>query len=134
MKIFMGNRVLAAGRDGEQEPFDMSLAVEGMVQIVTGVRADHARPLDRGNRSTLLRFSVLRRHCSTLAAAEFLLVHGIGLVGLDGTVTIAVADGQTYELSSAVLKKVQGTQDGGSTIHCYEIVGGSIAAPTSQEN
>ncbi|MDR3117373.1 MAG: hypothetical protein LBT98_02275 [Puniceicoccales bacterium] len=133
MKIFMGNWVLAAGRDGEQEPYDMVLEVEGAVQIATGIGADHARPLDRGNRTVSLRFSVLRRHGSVRAATEFLLSHGTCLAELDGTVTI-VAEGQRYALTSAVLRRLQGSQEGGSTVHGYDIVGGALAVVTGEES
>ncbi|MDR0679227.1 MAG: hypothetical protein LBF24_03200, partial [Puniceicoccales bacterium] len=85
-------------------------------------------PIDRGNRRTELQFSVLRRHPSSAAATEFLLGHGAGLLDLEGTATL-VSEGptqRTFVLAPAVLRRVQGTQEGTTTTHSYTILGGSL--------
>jgi hypothetical protein len=114
--------------DAEEEPFAISLEVTGAVQIATALRGAFAAPIDRGNRRTELQFSVLRRHQSVAAATDFLLSHGAGLLDLEGTVTL-VSEGPTqsvFTLSPAVLRRVQGTQEGASTTHSYAILGGSL--------
>jgi hypothetical protein len=75
-----------------------------------------------------LQFSVLRRHPSSAAATEFLLGHGAGLLDLEGTATL-VSEGptqRTFVLAPAVLRRVQGTQEGTTTTHSYTILGGSL--------
>jgi hypothetical protein len=76
----------------------------------------------------VLKFSVHRRHPSPAAATEFLLLHGAGLTALEGPVTLVSegAGGGTFHLHSAVLKRIQGSQEGTATVHGYEIIGGGL--------
>jgi hypothetical protein len=131
----MGNRVLAAGRQEGQEPFDLTLETEGLVQVATALRASHGAPLDRGNRTTTLRFTVSRRHPSLAAASEFLLRHSSGLVSLEGTLTLLDEEGaepDSFHLSHAVLRRVRGTQEGTTTAHAYEVIGGALEADAGE--
>jgi hypothetical protein len=135
MKIFLGNRVLAGGIGEQQEPFDMALEFTGLLQVASFLRASHATPIDRGNRTAELRFSVLRRHGSVAEATEFLLTHGAGLADLEGTARLH-SEGPSrasFQLSPAVLRRVQGVQEGTTTTHSYTIVGG-ILDTTTEEN
>jgi hypothetical protein len=128
MKIFLDNRTLAGGLAAGEEPFDMALEVAGVVQVATALRSPRAEPHDRGNRTVELRFSVLRRHGSAGEATEFLLGHGAALTGLAGTATLypeSVAQ-RVFRCTSAVLRRVQGHQEGPTTTHVYGIVGGNL--------
>jgi hypothetical protein len=128
MKIYLESVVLAAGGEAGEEPFDMALEAASVVQVVEWMRASHAQPLDRGNRTNLLRFSVRRNHRSVYDATRHLLGHGAA-VGGAGTLTISTEGNYpvTYELKAAVLKKIHGIQEGTTTTHFYEIIGGNLS-------
>jgi hypothetical protein len=134
VKIFLGNRVLAGGIDEEQEPFDMQLEVSGQVQVILALRAECGRPIDRGNRTVELRFFVMRRHPSACAATEFLLSHGSSLKDLEGTATVVVESPSQsiFYIPSAVLRRVQGVQDGPHTTHGYVILGDQLTTVNPQ--
>jgi hypothetical protein len=128
MKIFLGNRVLAGGIGEEQEPFDMQLEVSGQVQVALTLRAECAKPIDRGNRIVELRFSVSRKHKSVCAATEFLLSHGSSLRDLEGAATVAVESPSqaVFCIPFAVLQRIHGVQDGSLTTHSYSIIGDQL--------
>ena len=136
MKIFIGIYMLAGGRELEQEPFDFSMDSAWLVQVATALRSEGAKPIDRGNRTTVLRFSVRRNHLSALQATEFLLLHASGLVHAGGDVVL-VSEGpssQSYFMGDWAVRHIRGTQEGCSTIHNYEIIGGPLAPAPTKEN
>lgn len=127
MKIYLNDLVLAGGGEAGEEPFDMALEASSEVQIVERLRADYAQPLDRGNRTHAFRFSIRHHHRSAHGATCHLLRHGAA-VGGEGTLTIVGGGNHpvVYELAAAVIRKIHGTQEGTTTTHSYEIVGGSL--------
>ncbi|MDR3316682.1 MAG: hypothetical protein LBS68_01215 [Puniceicoccales bacterium] len=124
----MGSLVLAGGLSEGEEPFAMYLGLNKLVQITTVLRSPSARSFDRGNRTVELRFSVLRRHPSVLAATKFLLSHGASLAALGGTATIVPENASqiTYYLTAAALRSIHGAQEGTTTTHVYVLVGGGL--------
>ncbi|MDR0428575.1 MAG: hypothetical protein LBG86_00890 [Puniceicoccales bacterium] len=126
MKIFIGFYMLAGGEEFDQEPFAVLLETTNAVQISQGICAKMAKTIGRGNRITKLRFSVRRNHLSILHATDFLLIHASDLADAMGNVVL-VSEGpspKSYQLDGAVIRHIQGNQQGCATTHDYEIVGG----------
>ncbi|MDR1436340.1 MAG: hypothetical protein LBI39_04010 [Puniceicoccales bacterium] len=130
MKLIFGGVTLAAGVDCEEEPFALTVEVVGAVQIAHALRSTSAAPIDRGNRRTELRFSVMRRHASVSEATNYLLRHGAELADVESSMAIigeGAAQKSTFRLAAAVLRSVHGVQDGATTTHSYAIVGGMLS-------
>jgi hypothetical protein len=136
MKIFIANYMLAGGEELDQVPFDVELFVEARTQIAETLRAPAAVAFNRGNRTTRLSFRVRRKFPSIQQAMEFLLTHATGLASISGDVTVVSENApspRSYRLSGAAIRRIQGNQQGCSTTHGYEIIGGLFSPVVSTQ-
>jgi hypothetical protein len=128
MRILFHDYPLAGGINADQEPFQVTLETSADVQIATALRGETAMPMNRGNRTTILQFSVRRKHASVDHATEFLLTHALHLKEIQGEVTI-ISEGATqrsFALGNGAIRHIHGSQEGMNTLHYYEIIGGNL--------
>lgn len=130
MKITFGDILIARGQSHHEEPLDLSITTQRLVQETQLMRATHAAPIDRGNLLTRITFSVTRQHNSADTAREFSLTHASTLSGLatDAHFTDETSPrNRSFTLSNAVISQISLTVNGTTTTAAYDIRGGAIS-------
>ncbi len=132
MRIKLGNTWIT-GDDARERPADIVVNGNRLQEPVPFLRGIQIRVFDRGNRSTILTFSITRQHTDNLAAEEFIVVHQVNLPSA-GTLEIHAENPTTnikkLYIANAVLGPVEATHSGVSSTTRYTIHGG---APTETD-
>jgi hypothetical protein len=127
MRIFFGDINLASGIEYGEAPIDFRLLGQRSVQLLTTIRGDEAKAVDRGNMTMRLEFRVRKRHDTAEAAQDYVIRHASKLRDLETDLTMVNEPGNTeFYLKNAVLHSVESMSNGNVSEHFYKIVGGAI--------
>jgi hypothetical protein len=129
MLISIGNYKLVDGTpSGGLGLTGLRFSVRRKIQIVEPLRAEQAEPINRGNKITTCRFSVIRNFATQDTADVFLLMHESDLPDSGLVTFIAIrSNGQRVlrYLTAGVIESQDMTpQIGLTTVHSYTLVGG----------
>jgi hypothetical protein len=126
MKITIGTFELCGGAAKDEFPDGMTLDDSYTVQVRKLIRATAAKPINRGNRTVNVSFSVTREHGDHRAACEYALKHSADIPTIGDVVFVCEATGTTsLKLLNGTIQKHNVPQIiGCTTIHRYEIIGG----------
>lgn len=136
MKIYIGTFELTAG--GVEDPFDFAMDDSWQNQIRQYLRAELAKPKERGNRQSSVSFAITRHHASYLEALKYCVQHAAG-ISTTGNILFQFEDegeNPAFErfwlrnghIQRATLVEITGIR----TIHRYEFIGGGWTTDESE--
>jgi hypothetical protein len=127
MRIFFGDINLASGIEYGETPIDFKIFGQRAIQMLSTIRGDEAKAVDRGNLTTRLEFRVRKKHDTAEAAQDYAIRHASELRDLETDLTIVgEPSNTTYYLKNAVVSSVESTGNGNVSEHFYKIVGGAV--------
>ena len=128
MKIFLGELVLVGGAELNEEPINLKITSNRLVQTIYTLRADNAQPVDRGNVVVQIEFRVRRKHKSIEDAQIYTISRTSELNQLVSTLTVMPEpDGQAFYLQNATIQNTEFSLNGNISECFYKIVGGNLA-------
>ncbi|MDR1906827.1 MAG: hypothetical protein LBQ03_01225 [Puniceicoccales bacterium] len=127
MKISFGNINLASGIGYGETPIDFKVFGQRAIQLMSTIRGDEAKAVDRGNLTTRIEFRVRKKHDTVEAAQNYAVRHASELRDLQTDLTIVGEPSNTaYCLKNAVVSSVESMGNGTVSEHFYKIVGGAV--------
>jgi hypothetical protein len=127
MKIAFGDINLANGIEYGETPIDFKIFEQRAVQMISAIRGDEVKAVDRGNHNTRIEFRVRKKHDNSEAAQDYTIRHASELHNLQTNLTILGEPSNTpYYLHNAVIASVESTSNGNISEHFYKIIGGAI--------
>jgi hypothetical protein len=127
MKISFGDISLASGIEYGEMPIDFKILGQRAVQVLSTVRGDEVKAIDRGNLNTRIEFRVRKKHDNAESAQNYAIRHASELRNLQSDLTIVGEPGNVpYCLKNAVVSSVESTSNGNTSEHFYKIIGGAI--------
>jgi hypothetical protein len=127
MKIFFGDINLASGIEYGETPIDFKIFGQRAIQVLSTIRGEEAKAIDRGNLTTRLEFRVRKKHDTAEAAQNYAMRHASELRDLQTDLTIVgEPSNTTYYLKNAVIASVESVSSGNVSEHFYKIVGGAV--------
>jgi hypothetical protein len=127
MKIFFGDINLASGIEYGETPIDFKIFGQRTIQVLSTIRGDEAKAVDRGNLTTRLEFRVRKKHDTTESAQNYAMRHASELRDLQTDLTIiGEPSNTTYYLKNAVISSVESVSSGNVSEHFYKIMGGAV--------
>jgi hypothetical protein len=127
MEIFLGDIHLANGIEYGEMPIDFKVFGQRTIQLLSTIRGNEAKAIDRGNLTTRLEFRVRKKHDTAEAAQHYVIRHASELRDLQTDLTIVgEPSNMTYYLKNAVISSVESSSNGNVSEHFYKIVGGAV--------
>ncbi|MDR2807187.1 MAG: hypothetical protein LBB11_03460 [Puniceicoccales bacterium] len=128
MKISFGDVSLARGIEFGETPMDFKVFGQHATQIISTIRGDEVKAIDRGNLTTRIEFRVRKKHKNAEAAQDYMVRHAAELRDLQTDLTIVGEPSHTiYYLKNAVMSSVESSSNTNTSEHFYKILGGAIA-------
>ena len=128
MVITIGSETICDGADrtaGKNAgPSGLRLIGRRATQVLQYLRATDAEPVDRGNRTSELSFSIKRLCASVAAAEEYCALHPASVTG-SGTLTMTNAS-SAVRMLNAVLDTVDCSYVGATVFVNYHATGGKL--------
>lgn len=131
MKILLGTTSLVRGEAFGEYPIGLKISGQRTVQVLSALRGQEIRALDRGNLKTVIEFRVRKKHKTAEEAQIYALKQATELNGLQDTFLLESEPSHlTYSLKNAVVTEVISTSNGNTSEHAYRITGGSVSEVT----
>jgi hypothetical protein len=127
MKISFGDISLASGIEYGEMPIDFRIFGQRAVQVLSTIRGDEVKAVDRGNLNTRIEFRVRKKHDNTESAQNYTIRHASELRDLQSDLTIVgEPSNAAYYMRNAVISSVESSSNGNTSEHFYKIIGGAI--------
>ncbi|UPA28288.1 MAG: hypothetical protein LW808_003215 [Verrucomicrobiota bacterium] len=132
MKIIWGEWELARGAAYGEVPQDLKISGQRSVQLLTTVRGETSKALNRGNLLMNLEFRVRKKHPTAEIAQEDALRHASELKTETANLMLVGESGKTtFQLKDAVIANIISSSNGNIAEHFYKIVGGRVCTTES---